>query len=97
EVVTEELNLTDLALQTKIDHLASAHDVGLLVYNAGAVHGASTFLDDSTDRLLSLIRLNCVGPVLMVKAFGQQMKSRRRGGVILLSSMSALTGGAYIA
>lgn len=97
EVVIEELDLTDPSLQEKIDRIAKQYDVGMLVYNAGAVHGASTFLEDSTEKLLSLIRLNCVGPVLMVKAFGQQMKDKGRGGIILLSSMSALSGGAYIA
>lgn len=96
-VVVFEVDLTATDLASKVDEIASQYDIGLLVYNAGAVHGASTFMDDSTENLLSLIRLNCVGPVLMVKAFAKNMLARQRGGIILLSSMSALSGGAYIA
>jgi hypothetical protein len=97
QVIVKEVDLTAHDLEAQLALIAKEQDVGLVVYNAGAVHGASTFMDDSTEKLLALIRLNCNGPVLTVKQFAQQMLAKKRGGIILLSSMSALSGGAYIA
>lgn len=46
---------------------------------------------------LHLVNLNCRGPVILAHALGGKMRDRGRGGIILMSSMSALFGGAYIA
>jgi short-subunit dehydrogenase len=97
EVVGVTLDLTAPDLREKIDEISEQYDIGLLIYNAGAVHGAAPFLDESAEKLLNLINLNCTGPLLMAHKFGQQMRRRGRGGMILMSSMSALAGGAYIA
>lgn len=97
EVVTQEVDLTSPSLAESLGKISSSYDIGMLIYNAGAVHGASTFMDDDTEKLLALVRLNCVGPILMLKEFGPQMLRKKRGGIILVSSMSALSGGAYIA
>lgn len=97
QVVVRAVDLTAPDLAATLADIAAQHDIGLLVYNAGAVHGASTFMDESTDNLLSLVRLNCHGPILMVKQFAGNMLARKRGGIILMSSLSALSGGAYIA
>lgn len=72
-------------------------EIGLLIYNAGAVHGAELFLDQDVTSATHLVNLNCRGPVLLAHHFGRLMRNRRRGGMILLSSMAALAGGSYIA
>jgi short-subunit dehydrogenase len=46
---------------------------------------------------LQLVDLNCRGPVLLVHRFGGAMAARGRGGIVMLTSMSAACGGAYIA
>ena len=97
QVVGMAVDLVAPDLGERIDRIVAEYDVGLLIYNAGAVHGASLFLDEQEEQLLDLIRLNCIGPVLMVHKFAQRMRQRKRGGVILMSSMSALAGGAYVA
>jgi short-subunit dehydrogenase len=97
KIVVLEVDLTSPNLHETVREIAASHDVGMLVYNAGAMHGASTLMDDDMERVLALIRLNCIGPVLMVKTLGRQMARKKRGGIILLSSMAALSGGAYIA
>ncbi len=71
-------------------------EIGLLVYNAGAVHGADFFLDQSVESAIDLVNLNCHGPVLLAHHFGRLMRDRQRGGMIFLSSMAALAGGSYI-
>lgn len=75
----------------------SGLEIGLLVYNAGAVHGAGLFHDEPVDKALALVNLNCRSPVLLTHHFGAHMRKRRRGGIILLSSLAALGGGSYIA
>lgn len=72
-------------------------EIGLLVYNAGAVHGAGLFHDESVEKALALVNLNCQSPVRLVHHFGGRMVKRHRGGIILLSSLAALGGGSYIA
>ena len=72
-------------------------DVGLLVYNAGAVHSVKFFVDRPVEDALQLVDLNCRGPVLLAHRFGRPMAERGRGGIILVTSMSAASGGAYIA
>jgi short-subunit dehydrogenase len=71
-------------------------DIGLLIYNAGAIHGAGLFLDDPLQKARKLIHLNCLGPAIFCHQLGNAMRQRRRGGIILMSSLSGLTGGAYI-
>jgi short-subunit dehydrogenase len=72
-------------------------DIGLLVYNAGAVHGAAKFLDRPLQDTHSLINLNCHGPATLAHLLGQPMRERGRGGMVFMSSMAALAGSAYIA
>jgi short-subunit dehydrogenase len=67
-------------------------EVGLVVYNAGAVHGADEFLDAPVDAALHLVRLNCEGPVRAAHHFGSLMAARERGGILLVGSMSGVAG-----
>ncbi len=90
----------DLTSPTVLDDLASLTDgleVGLLVYNAGAVHSVKFFVDRPVEDALQLVDLNCRGPVLLVHQLGRAMAARGRGGIVLMTSMSAAAGGAYVA
>jgi len=87
----------DLTADDMFDTLRVATDdvdVGLVVYNAGAAHGAIRFLDEPVDVPLRLVRLNCVGPVMLCHHFGARMVARGRGGIIMVASMSAVAGSA---
>ena len=97
QVVTAALNLTSVDLEQKLDTVIAGKEVGLLVYNAGATHGAGLLLDQPLDRALNLVRLNCVGPLTLVHKLGQGMKQRGRGGVILMGSMAGFAGMGYAA
>ncbi|MDX1510705.1 MAG: SDR family NAD(P)-dependent oxidoreductase [Nitriliruptorales bacterium] len=66
-------------------------DVGLLVYNAG-LSATAPFLDTPLSRHLAMVDVNVRGPLTLLDAFLPAMVERQRGGVILLSSMSSLTG-----
>jgi hypothetical protein len=71
-------------------------DVGLLVYNA-ALSAIGPFLQTPLEVHLREIAINCRGPLALSYAFGQRMQGRGRGGIILMSSMSATMGSALIA
>lgn len=97
EVETRALDLTGADLEQQLEQIISRHDIGLLIYNAGATHGAGLFLDQPISYALNLVRLNCVGPLVLAHSIGSQLRKRGRGGIILLSSMSALAGTGYVA
>jgi short-subunit dehydrogenase len=89
----------DLASQNVGKVVARAtHDleVGLLVYNAG-LSVIGPFLERSLEDHLREIDVNCRGPLVLAHLLGQRMVARHRGGVILMSSLSATMGSALIA
>lgn len=97
QVRTEEVDLTAPDLDQRLGAITDGHDIGMLVYNAGAVHGGGLFLDRPLEDALLLTRLNCVGPLTLVHRVGVSMRARGRGGIVLMSSMSALAGVGYSA
>ena len=82
DVQTAVLDLTGEDLAQRLEALCAGKDIGMLVYNAGAVHGAGFFLDQPLARAMTLIRLNCIGPVTLVHTLGGKMKQRGRGGSV---------------
>lgn len=88
-------DLTSDDIDTTVTRETSDLEVGLLVYNAGAVHATEHFLDHPVDHALELVKLNCRGTVTLVHRFASQMRERGRGGVLLLTSMAALAGSSY--
>jgi short-subunit dehydrogenase len=94
ETRTLTVDLTSDDLIGQLDAVTGGLDIGLFVYNAGATHGAIRFHDDGVEMPLRLVRLNCVGPVVLCHHYGARMLERGRGGIILLTSMSAVAGAA---
>lgn len=97
QVSAHATDLTAVDLDRRVDEILAGREVGMLIYNAGAVHGAGLFLDRSLEDGLSLVRLNCVGPLTLIHRLGAPMRARGRGGIVLMSSMSALGGVGYTA
>ena len=91
------LDLTDDDMCDRLADATSDIEVGLVVYNAGATHGAVRFHDEPVEKSLGLVRLNCTGPVQLTHHFGGLMRERGRGGIILLSSVSSVSGSARTA
>jgi len=97
-VRTALLDLTDtVPLGPELHRVTEGLDVGLVIYNAGATHGAAALLDEPLDTALRLVRLNCAGPLTAVHVFAPAMRSRGRGGIILVGSMAGIAGAARIA
>jgi short-subunit dehydrogenase len=97
EVRSAPVDLTAPSLLDDVAGLVEGVEVGLLVYNAGAVEAATFFVDRPVDDALHLVNLSCRGPVVLSHHFGRDMAARGRGGIIFMTSMSAASGSAYTA
>jgi short-subunit dehydrogenase len=91
QVRTASLDLTVPDILDRVRALTDDIEVGLLIYNAGVI-SPSPFLDRSLDRNLQTLRLTVTGPVVLAHHFGTKMRERKRGGIIILGSMSSFAG-----
>lgn len=97
DVRIHPLDLTCAELDDRVADITDGLEIGLLIYNAGAMHGVGRFLDEPLEKSRTVVKLNCDGPITFCHRLGTAMRERGRGGIILLSSLSGLTGGAFIA
>jgi short-subunit dehydrogenase len=70
-------------------------EIGLLVYNA-AYSRIGPFFAATLEQHQKEIDTNCRAPLALVYLFGERMLSRKRGGIILMSSLSSSQGTALI-
>lgn len=66
-------------------------ELGLLVYNA-AFSTVGEYAEQSLESKLGIVDLNCGGLVRLTHELGPLLAARRRGGIVIMSSMSALQG-----
>jgi len=94
KTVVADLSRPDFmeALRRETDGL----DVGLLVCNA-AQSLVGLFFEQSLEVKLKTVEVNCRAVLILVHEYGGKMLARKRGGIIMLSSGSALQGVAYAA
>ena len=71
-------------------------EIGLLVYNAAA-SSVGRFLDTPVATHLRSVHVNARGPVTLAHAFGGPMARRGRGGIGLMSSLTAFQGTPFVA
>ncbi|MFZ1041600.1 MAG: SDR family NAD(P)-dependent oxidoreductase [Anaerolineales bacterium] len=95
ETKTVALDLSLLDTAGQILEIADGLDIGLLVYNA-AFSAVGPFLEKSLDDHLKEIDTNVRAPLKLLYLFGERMVRRGRGGIILMASLSAFQGSAYI-
>jgi hypothetical protein len=90
--------VVDLAERDAADQVAdeAGDDFGLLVSNA-AIGYVGSFLDQDAEGLMAQLDVNCRTPLLLVQRVLPLLLARGRGGIILLSSLSAMRGSALVA
>jgi uncharacterized protein len=69
-------------------------EVGLLILVAGANTHSHEFLDGDLVAFQRVIDLNVSTPLALVHHYGQAMRARRRGGIVLLGSLAGYLGSA---
>lgn len=95
EVITVALDLADPLLAQKVKACTQDKDIGLMVYNAVYSHIGEFFDDDLASKTLCL-DVNCKGPLTFLDVLAKPMVERKRGGIILMSSMSGFQGSAMV-
>ena len=96
EVLPIQCDLSNDGAQGIIDTALKDRAVGLFVYNACSSL-VGPFLSYSVEEHQKVIDTNCRGPLHLSRYFGERMKEIRKGGIILMSSMSGLQGTPMVA
>jgi short-subunit dehydrogenase len=96
EVRVEACDLARPDLPSVLETLTRDLEVGVAVYNA-AYAPVGDVLDRPTDDLLRVVDVNVRGPLLFARALAPAMVKRRRGGIVLMSSLAGFQGAPRIA
>ncbi len=94
EVVAHALDLADGGAELARE--IETREVGLLVYNA-ALAPTGPFLDLTAGEHERVLAVNCRTPLLLSRAAAARMRSRGRGGIVLVSSLAGMAGGPWLA
>ena len=95
EVVTAAVDLASPTLAEQVAPLLASREVGLLVHNA-AFPAQGPFLEQPLDAQLRALDVNCRAPLVLAHGLGRAMAARGRGGVVLMSSLTAFNGSPFI-
>jgi uncharacterized protein len=95
EVKTIPLDLSISDAAEQVFQETSGLEVGLLIYNA-AFSAIGPFLERPFGDHLKEIHTNALSPLKLIYFFAEQMVARGCGGILLMSSLSAFQGSAYI-
>ncbi len=87
-------DLSRPGLDEKANQWVDSFEIGLLVNNAG-ISLLDPFFDISLDAHLATLDLNCRATLVLTHVIGKTMASRGRGGIIIVSSASGLSGSPY--
>ncbi|GIH71365.1 SDR family NAD(P)-dependent oxidoreductase [Sphaerimonospora thailandensis] len=92
EVRTLELDLIDPGALKAVRSTTDDLEVGLMIFNAGANTYGHEFVTGDLDRVRGVIDLNITAQLALTHHFGALMKERRRGGIMLVGSLSGYLG-----
>lgn len=93
KIIPLDLSVSD-AVEQVAEHTKDI-EIGLLVYNA-AFSAIGPFFERSLEDHVREIDTNVFTPLKLVYLFAENMLTRGRGGIVLMSSLSAFQGSAYI-
>lgn len=88
------LDLAGADAVTRIVEATTELEVGLLIYNAGANTHSAEFLDGDPAAFGRVLDLNVRTPLALIHHFGRPMRVRRRGGLLLVGSLTGYLGSA---
>jgi short-subunit dehydrogenase len=92
ECVTASVDLGKHDATVRIVEAVGNREVGLMITNAGADPYGSRFLDKDVSAWDALMVMNVNTTLHLAHHFGRAMKSRKRGGMILVSSGACYGG-----
>ena len=90
------LDLSLAEAPTALEQAVADLEIGLLIYNAALAPGGA-FLEIPLAEQLAAIDVNVRGPLALAHGFGRRLAARGRGGIVLLSSLTAFQGSPFVA
>jgi short-subunit dehydrogenase len=90
------LDLAAPDLESALRAIVDGRDVGLVVYNA-ALSIVAPFMETSLADKLRMIDVNARGPLIAAHVCGERFAARGGGGLVLVSSLTAFWGSAWVA
>lgn len=96
EVIELALDLGEPDAAAHLLDAVAGRAVGLLIYNA-ALSVSGAFLDVPLATHDRAVQVNCLTPLALVHGLGGPMRARRRGGLVLMSSLTGTVGTACLA
>ena len=93
EVVVEQVDLSDVAAIVRLHQRLCERDIAIdiLVNNAG--HGLQgPFIESKLDAALAMVQLDVASLTAVTHIFAQDMRTRRRGKILLVASILAYQG-----
>jgi short-subunit dehydrogenase len=92
EVRTAAIDLVAADAVSELTALTDGLEVGLFIFNAGANTCSAEFLDAELADFQRVIDLNITTMMALTQHYGRLMRERRRGGILLVGSMSGYLG-----
>jgi short-subunit dehydrogenase len=96
QVRTAAVDLSLPGFLPLVQAAAEGLEIGLLVCDAANAH-TGLFLDAGLEACLQILDTNCRAPLSLIHGFGGLMAGRGRGGIVVMSSLSAFWGSPYVA
>ena len=96
EVVTVSADLSAAEGVTTVIDAVGLREIGLLIPCA-ALESSGYFVNSSAEFEQRMLQMNCVAPMLLAHHFGGSMAQRRRGAILLVSSLSGWMSQPYMA
>lgn len=91
--ITCDLSETDAS--RKIEETLNGREIDILIYNA-ALSYLGAFLENSAENHLQAARVNMLTPMNLVHFYGGKMIDRKKGAVVLMTSLAGLQGSGYL-
>lgn len=91
--ITCDLSVTD-ALQ-QIEETLQGREIDVLIYNA-ALSYLGPFLENSAENHLQAERVNMLTPLDLVHFYGGKMVNRRKGAIVLMTSLAGFQGSGFL-
>jgi hypothetical protein len=88
-----DLSGTDAARQ--IEETLQGLEINILIYNA-ALSYLGPFLENSAENHLQAARVNMLTPLNLVHFYGGKMVKRKKGAIVLMTSLAGLQGSGYL-
>ena len=89
-------DLSDSNAPVQIQEIVAGKEINIMVYNA-ALSYIGPFEENSLDNHNAMVRANMITPMNLIHFLARPMLSRKKGAVILMSSLSGLQGSGFLA